>query len=291
MFSVVTVFGVAAGSVPSGQPQQLPGDGSARVAVSAARNIERQLGVEGAGFYFDRSRGRMVVNITERSAAADVRESGAVPKVVENSDGSMVFVSGQSGQEGTGFADWGTVAYNADTGEEQWTKAYDGAASRTDVPRALILDPSGSTLVVTGNTFGDDSADWATVAYSAGTGDQLWSAGHNGTGSGLDIAWDLAITPDGAHTVVTGQSVDAVTSSDYATISYNTATSEEEWIGLYDGPASGPDVANAVAVGSMSAELGLGVFVTGESAIESTDGSFLSSDVATVAYREPWNAP
>jgi hypothetical protein len=41
----------------------------------------------------------------------------------------------------------------------------------------------------------------------------------------------------------------------------------------------------------MSAELGLGVFVTGESAIESTDGSFLSSDFATVAYREPWNAP
>ena len=113
----------------------------------------------------------------------------------------------------------------------------------------------------------------------------------NGSGNGLDIAWDVAVTPDGSHTLVTGQSVDAATSSDYATISYNTATGEEDWIGFHDGPASGGDVANAVVVGTLSPELGLGVFVTGESAVESPDGTFFSSDFGTLAYREPWNAP
>jgi len=70
------------------------------------------------------------------------------------------------------------------------------AVSISDVARALTLDPRGNTLVVAGNSQADDSADWATVAYVAGTGAELWSARHNGTGSGLDIAWDLAVTPD-----------------------------------------------------------------------------------------------
>jgi len=57
-------------------------------------------------------------------------------------------------------------------------------------------------------------------------------------------------------------------SIDWATVAYDTATGDQEWIGTYNGPASRT-----------------------ESAVQSSDGSFFSSDFGTVAYLEPWSAP
>jgi streptogrisin D len=45
----------------------------------------RQLGAAAAGFYFDRSSGRMVVNVASKSLADEVRQVGAVARVVKNS--------------------------------------------------------------------------------------------------------------------------------------------------------------------------------------------------------------
>lgn len=89
-FLVVTMIGAAAGSTPASKSAQKSESNAATAAnVSSA---ERQLGAEGAGFYFDRSRGRFVVNIRDGSAAAEVRRSGAVPRLVENSDRALATV-------------------------------------------------------------------------------------------------------------------------------------------------------------------------------------------------------
>ena len=88
---VVTMLGAAAGSTPTNETAQ--SNESTTAAAGGIRGIERRLGAEGAGFYFDQSLGRFVVNVTDRSAAAQVRQTGAVPKYVENGDGPLARVA------------------------------------------------------------------------------------------------------------------------------------------------------------------------------------------------------
>lgn len=212
----------------------------------------------------------------------DIDIAGAV---TTQADGTVI-VAGSSSGTGTG-SDWATVAYDIDTGEQLWVERYDGAGS-TDVPRAITSTPDRDTVVVTGNSSGDGTgSDYATIAYDAATGDQRWVARHDGSASGLDIAWDVTLTPDGDNVVVTGQSRESGSGTDYTTIAYDAATGDQVWIGLYDRGGAG-DIAQAVAVDA-TPEVGTRVFVTGQSAIRL--GPVTSDvDYATLAYFDPWEA-
>ena len=89
LLAVVTMLAIPAGSATTIE-QGRQADGTvARAEVTDARSVERQLGDDGAGFFFDRRRGNMVVNVTDGSAAAEVREVGATPNVVTNSDADL----------------------------------------------------------------------------------------------------------------------------------------------------------------------------------------------------------
>ncbi|WP_116953448.1 S8 family serine peptidase [Jiangella endophytica] len=199
--------------------------------------------------------------------------------------GDTVVVSG-SDDGGATSTDWATVAYSLDSGEELWAQRYDGGGGDTDVPRKVVATPDGSAVVVTGNSWGEGTgSDYATVAYSVADGSPRWVARHDGTASGLDIAWDVALTADGRFAVVTGQSDTAGTGQDYLTIAYDAATGEQVWTGQYDAAGSA-DVAAGVAVDS-TAEGARRVFVTGGSSISL--GLVTSNvDMATIAYLDPW---
>jgi glucose dehydrogenase len=59
------------------------------------------------------------------------------------------------------------------------------------------------------------------------TGAQLWAARYDGGGSGNDIAYAVAVSPDSSKVFVTGPSVGAnsignKTDYDYATVAYST---------------------------------------------------------------------
>lgn len=93
LLAVLTTLAVpAGGSPPTTMQDQRPGSAPARVEVTEARSIERQLGAEAAGFFFDRGREDLVVNVTDASATAEVREAGATPKVVDYSDAELARV-------------------------------------------------------------------------------------------------------------------------------------------------------------------------------------------------------
>ncbi len=110
----------------------------------------------------------------------------------------------------------------------------------------------------------------------------LWIARYNGPGDFLDVANDVAVSPDGSTVFVTGLSNGRrgsgrypVSWADYATIAYDAAMGSPRWVRRYDGPAQGWDNAQALAVSPDGSR----IFVTGGS-----KGTDTGQDFATVAY-------
>jgi DNA-binding beta-propeller fold protein YncE len=195
-------------------------------------------------------------------------------------DGSKVAVTGES-IGSTGSQDYATVVYNAMTGAVLSTMRYNGAADKSDAAYALVFSPHGSRVYVTGSSFKSfsaDSSDYATVAYNASTGAVIWTKLYNGPANNEDVPSKVALSPDGTKVYVTGRSVGSTTSSDYATIAYNTTTGAQVWGMRYNGPGSGADDASGVVVSPD----GTKVYVTGWSL--ATTGNCTCDDYTTIAY-------
>src|SRR5205807_6051078 len=95
--------------------------------------------------------------------------------------GSKVFVTGQADQ-GIGWGDFATVAYDAATGAQLWGVRYNDPYDNQDEPLAIAVSPGGSKVFVTGLSYQGQARadDYATVAYDASTGAQLWASRYNG---------------------------------------------------------------------------------------------------------------
>ena len=204
-------------------------------------------------------------------------DNDSASSVAVSPDGSKVFVTGTSLGSGTS-SDYATIAYDAATGQSLWVRRYDGLG-QSDTAKAVAVSPDGFKVIVTGWSYGPDtSAGYATVAYDAATGQSLWTRRYNGpVWMGIDVAFSLAVSPDGSRVFVTGWSdpIGFGLSADYGTIAYDAATGQPQWTQIYNGPDNGFDGAFSVAV----APDGSRVFVTGRSA-----GSGTSGDYATIAY-------
>jgi WD40 repeat protein len=204
---------------------------------------------------------------------------GGIDKAVSvavSPNGKAVFVTGYSYRAVSGV-DYATIAYNATTGSQLWVKRYDDGLGNNGNSEAaeVAVSPDGSTVFVTGTSLSATKGyDYATIAYNAATGAQRWAARYNGV-SGGNYAHALAVSPNGKTVFVTGSSIGAHNSYDYATVAYNTVTGAQLWAKRYNGARNGGGSrgANAVAV------TGSTVFVTGSSI-----GTNDSYDYATVAY-------
>jgi glucose dehydrogenase len=190
-------------------------------------------------------------------------------------DGATVFVGGSSGNE-EGSSDYATVAYDAISGSRIWVRrlaAPGGFAEAT----ALSVDPDEPVVFVTGLVIDliGGPADYATVAYDAATGSRLWMSRYDGTGHGDDIPLSIGVSSTRDLVVVTGWSLGATSSFDYATAAYDSTTGARSWAKRYDG-STRDDRAVALAMDPED----MRVFVTGTSRVNPKH-----SDAATVAYR------
>src|ERR1022692_2978421 len=195
--------------------------------------------------------------------------------------GGTVFVTG--GSMSAGFPsdydyDYATVAYDAVTGAQLWGSRYNGPGNGDDIAASVAVSPDGATVFVTGSSLGlTHSADYATIAYNAVTGAQLWASRYNGPGNGDDHAVSVAVSPGGGMVFVTGGSPGTRSGRDYATVAYSATTGAQAWVRRYNGHGSGDDAARAVAVSPDGAT----VFVTGGS---TSTGAVTGDDYVTIAY-------
>jgi len=190
--------------------------------------------------------------------------------VAVSPDGARVFATGYVTGSGAD-TDYATVAYDAVSGARLWTRTYKGPGD--DYAWAVAVSPDGARVFVTGESPGI-YADYATVAYDAGSGATLWTRRYNGPGNFDDFANAVAVSPDGAMVFITGDSDGLTGHKDYATIAYDASSGRTLWVSRYEGPTDYGDVATSIGVSPDGSR----VVVTG-----SSDGS-TSIDYATVAY-------
>jgi uncharacterized delta-60 repeat protein len=179
-------------------------------------------------------------------------------------DSGNVFVTGGSpgfSTLGTNF-DYATVKYNAG-GIEQWVVRYTGPGNSLDRATAMAVDTAGNIYVTGYSTNYLTGKDYATIKYNS-LGAQQWVVRYNGPGNHNDEAIAIAVDYSG-NVYVTGSSWGSGTSTDYATIKYN-SDGIEQWVARYNDSGEG---ATALAIDGHG-----NVYVTGYS----------GGDYATIKY-------
>jgi uncharacterized delta-60 repeat protein len=184
--------------------------------------------------------------------------------------GGNVYVAGRSPGSGTDY-DYATIKYSP-SGQEAWVARYNGPGNGYDEARAIAVDDSGNVYVTGGSSGSGTDFDYATIKYGP-SGEQQWVARYNGPGNGSDFAYAIAIDSS-ANVYVTGWSMGGSSSSDYATIKYN-SDGQEQWVARYNGPTNDADGGNAIAIDGSG-----NVIVTGTS----VGTTFPDYDFATIKY-------
>jgi WD40 repeat protein len=189
-------------------------------------------------------------------------DAGAAAAV--SPDGSTLFVTGYGQGAGT-TNDFVTIAYDPATGAQRWVARYDGPFHSADAARFISVSPDGSKVFVAGTSISaPHDYDWATVAYDASTGAELWAARYGGPGHFRDDVQGLGVSPDGSRVFETGSSTGVGTKYDIATVAYDASSGAQEWAARYNRLGNSKDVAVGLAV----AANGSAVFVTGTSYVE-----------------------
>ncbi|HVM21016.1 MAG TPA: PQQ-binding-like beta-propeller repeat protein, partial [Egibacteraceae bacterium] len=176
-----------------------------------------------------------------------------------------------------------TVAYDAATGQELWSRIWDGRPDATDVGKTITVTPNGRTVIVGGvTTTAERDLDYVTVAYDAAKGREMWAKTATGLRpGGSDVLNGIAMSPRGDLVYVTGESAGVEQyDADYLTIAYDVRNGRVAWQQRFAGiDEGGSDRGRSVAVSPDGSQ----VYVTGDSYGGRRDGT-TQYDYATVAY-------
>jgi hypothetical protein len=189
--------------------------------------------------------------------------------------GARVFVAGFGRASLSVPHVYAFVGYDATDGAKAGDATYGNGLD--DMTSSATISGDGSRVFLAGA----GQFDYLTVAFDTTNYTVAWARTYDG-GHGVDVAYGLATSPNGAHVYVTGESEQGrnacfgeVRSTAFATVEYDAASGLMGWVARYAGEQRFPDQARFVEpspVGSL-------VYVAGDS-----DSVCRSSDVATVAY-------
>jgi len=134
----------------------------------------------------------------------------------------------------------------------------------------MAVSPDNSIVYVTGGSCTNLNIDhYATFAYDASTGAEIWYQRFDGQAPGQDGGQSVAVSPDGSRVFVTGFSTDKGGYWRFATLAYDAHIGTPLWLSRYRGAGTYGSVPYSIVVSPD----GERVFVTGYS----------EDDYATVA--------
>jgi DNA-binding beta-propeller fold protein YncE len=131
-------------------------------------------------------------------------------------DGKSVYVTGTGGLSSA----YTTIAYRTATGARLWIRHYNVSKLRGGTAYSVAVGPAGKQVFVTGASGRHSGNDYATVAYRAANGAQLWARRYNGPANGEDSAVSVAVSPTMPKVFVTGTSMGLTSGNDFLTIAY-----------------------------------------------------------------------
>lgn len=160
-------------------------------------------------------------------------------------DGSTVLVAGEQdyvdnpGLEPDASA-FGTVAYDAATGEQRWARAWkvpDTTTVRLHVPDSIVVSPDGTRAFVSGGSSGAIglSDSFATVAYDIVTGAKLWEKAWDAPATRQTTLRAAALSPDGSRLYLTGVAYPGspLKGGEFATVALDTSAGTVAWAARY----------------------------------------------------------
>lgn len=166
------------------------------------------------------------------------------------------YVTGSSLAAAPGDWDYLVGAFDA-SGARRWVARYDSGldgADRGDHAWGLALDAAGSSVFVTGTSWGGASDDIATAAFDAASGTLTWSARYDGPAGGDDRACCgnhlLAVHPRGRAVYVAGASPGVGSGDDALLLAHDAATGALLWEARHDG--DGPEGGDADAARALA---------------------------------------
>lgn len=147
--------------------------------------------------------------------------------------------------------DMTTTAFRLSDRRLLWQQHHDDPAhagnadsvQQHDVARTILLDGSGDTVYVAGDSYGPLTSmmDMIGVAYDAHTGERRWTARHAGPHGYDDALQAAALSPDGRTLVLSGYEqgyTDTMgTNFEFGTAAFDTANGQQRWSRGYAGEA------------------------------------------------------
>jgi hypothetical protein len=200
-------------------------------------------------------------------------------------DGRFVYVGGIT-MPAPGEIDYVTIAYDVTRGRQRWVRTYRGLGNGgTNSLFDLAVSPDGNQVYVTGESAGarEYELDYATVAYDARNGRQLWVWRSQPTF--VDRAFRMAVDQD--HVFVTGDSYSGPNGGDYQalTVALRAGDGTLAWQQRLGGPGYNGGSAIAAAAGRV-------VVTTQSPSTGSTEGlTALTAAYDAVTGQQLWTTP
>lgn len=160
-------------------------------------------------------------------------------KAISVSDSGNVYVTGYVW--GNNHTDCAVLKYNS-SGAQQWEVFYDNGFH--DAASSVTVDDS-ENVYITGGSGNGSNYDFLTVKYNR-MGFQQWTARFNGPSNSDDGACCIMLDTTG-NVYITGYARVSTNNSDYCTIKYNNAGTQQ-WVIYYNGTGNSLDGAAALEI-------------------------------------------
>ena len=210
------------------------------------------------------------VNVLWESRYTSAGSQEDAGKEIAIDSAGNVYVTGTSYTNATNGYDIVTIKYNA-SGAQQWLATYNGSGNTLDEEIDIAVDLNGNVYVTGYAASTGPNYDYITIMYNS-SGAQQWATLYDGTASGYDEAYGIAVDITG-NCYVTGSSDATGASSNFVTIKYDN-TGSPVWTSSYNGPGNLVDAATQIKL-----DASFDVYVSGHSYGVASD-----LDIATVKY-------